>query len=91
MHTFIIRENHEFKKAKVINKNVVCDEPKQEDYKNVLFNRSYMRHEVKGIQSKDHIIGSHRINKVSLSSYELEKSILKDGYSKLSHFHKSTG
>ena len=91
MHTFIIRENHEFKKAKVINKNFVCDEPKQEDYKNVLFNRSYMRHEVKGIQSKDHIIGSHRINKVSLSSYELEKSILKDGYSKLSHFHKSTG
>ena len=37
------------KKQKKINKNVVDDELKYEDYKNVLFNRSYMRHEMNRI------------------------------------------
>ena len=39
------------------------------------------------IQSKNHNIGSHRINKISLS---YKQYILKDEYSRLSHFHKST-
>ena len=42
------------------------------------------------IQSKNHNIESYRINKVSLSSYDDKKYILTDGYSRLSHFHKST-
>ena len=72
------------------NKNVVDHELKYKDYKNVLFNRSYMRHEMNRIQSKDHNIGSCRNNKISLSSYDDKKYILKDGYSRLSHIHKST-
>ena len=47
-------DNHESKKSKAIKKNVVNDELKYEDYKNVLFNRSYTRHEMNRIQSKDH-------------------------------------
>ena len=47
-------DNHESKKLKAIKKNVVNDELKYEDYKNVLFNRSYTRHEMNRIQSKDH-------------------------------------
>ena len=41
------------------------------------------------IQSKNHTIKSYRINKISLSSYNDKKYILKDGYRRLSYFHKS--
>ena len=90
MYTFIKKDNHKFKKAKGINKNVIDNELKHTDYKNFLFNnRSYMRHEMNRIQSKNHTIKSYRINKFPLSSYNDKKYILKDGYSRLSSFHKS--
>ena len=57
---------------KGINKNV-DDELKYEDYKNVLFNRPCMRHEMNRIQSNDHSIGSYRINKISLSFFDDKK------------------
>ena len=47
MYTYITEGNHEFKKAKGINKNFVDDELKYEDYKNVFFNRSNMTYEFK--------------------------------------------
>ena len=49
-----------------------------------------MRQEMNRIQSKDHNVGSYRINKISLSSYDDKKHILKDGYSRSRQFHKST-
>ena len=39
MYTFITEDNHESKKAK----GIIDDELKYEDYKNALFNRSYIR------------------------------------------------
>ena len=63
MYTFITEDNCESKKAKVINQNAVDHELKYKNYKNVLFNRSYMRHEMNRIQSKDHYMRSHRVNK----------------------------
>ena len=42
---------------------------------NVLFSRSYIRHEINRIQGKDHDIGFDRINKISLSSYNDKKYI----------------
>ena len=52
MYSFITEESHESENLKGINKNVVDDELKHEDYKNVLFNRSYLRHEMNRTQSK---------------------------------------
>ena len=49
-----------------------------------------MRNEMNRIQSKDYNKGAYRINKISLSSYDDGKYILKDGYSRLSNFHKFT-
>ena len=43
MNTFKTEDNHESEKTKGINKNVVDDDLKYGDQKNVLFNRSYMR------------------------------------------------
>ena len=67
MYTFITKDIHEFKKEKDINENVVHDEIKYEGYSNVLFKRSYMRHEMKRIRSKDQNIGWHRVNYFFLS------------------------
>ena len=64
MYTFITEDNHESKKEKDIMKNVVDDELKYEDYKNVLFNRSY---------NPNHNIELNRINKIPLSSYDDKK------------------
>ena len=39
---------------------------KYEDYKNVLSNKSYTKHEMNRIQSKDHDIRSYRTKKINL-------------------------
>ena len=57
VHTFIRKDNHKSKKAKDINRNVIDDEVKYENYNNVLLNSSSMRYELNRIQSKDHNIG----------------------------------
>ena len=41
-YRFITEDNHKSKKAKGIDRNVVDDELKYENHKNVLFNRSYV-------------------------------------------------
>ena len=45
-------------KPKDINKSIIDCEVKYEGYKNVLFNRLYIRHGMNKIQSKDLNIGS---------------------------------
>ena len=59
MFTLIIEGNHESKNTKDINKNVVDGKLKYGDYKKVSFDRSYMRHEGKIIQGKDHNVKSY--------------------------------
>ena len=90
MYTYIIEDNHKFRKAKNLNKNVVDNELKYEDQKNFLFNATYIKHKKNGIQSKSHNIGTYIINKVFQSCYNDKIFRLKDGYRRLSHFHKST-
>ena len=58
-HIFKTEDNHESKKAKD-NKNVADHEGKSKDYKNVLFNRSYMRHEMNRFQSIDHNVALYK-------------------------------
>ena len=52
------------------NKNVADDKLKFEDCKFFFFNKSYMRHKMNRNQGKYHNIGQHRINKISLYSYD---------------------
>ena len=89
MYIFITEYNKQSKKAKSINKNDVNGKLKYENYKTVLFNRWYTKNKINRIQSKDHNIGSYKINNF-FSSYDDKKYILKGGYSRLLHFHKST-
>ena len=55
-----------------------------------MFINCNMNHEIIKVQSKNHNIGTYRINKVYLSCYNESKHILEDGYHRLSHFQKST-
>ena len=56
MYTYKKEDNHKYKKAKGNDKSITEDELKYEDYKNVLFYGTYMRHEMNTIQRKDHNI-----------------------------------
>ena len=58
-YTFITKDIHESKIAKCINKAIVDDDLKYEDYKNVFFNRSHMRHDMNRTQSEAHNVGSN--------------------------------
>ena len=82
MFSYVTKDQHECKKAKVINNSVVQSELKYENYKNVLLNATYMNHEINRIQSKNHNIGTYRINKVYLSCYDDKKYILEDEHSR---------
>ena len=69
MYTYITEDEHECKKAKSINNIIVDDALKYEKYKNILFNATYMNHEMNRIQRKNHHSGTYTINKISFSCY----------------------
>ena len=78
MHLYT-EDNQESKEADSINNYVVDAELKDEDYKNVLFKRSFTRHVINRILSKDNNIGSYRMIEISLSFYDDQIYIFKYG------------
>ena len=57
-------------------------------FKDTLFNKKVIRHNMKRIQSKKHKIGTYEINKVSLSVFHDKRFVLDDGIHTLDYFHK---
>ena len=64
MYSYLHNSKH--KKAKGMNRNVVATISHSKS-KDVLLNKKCLRHSMNRIQSKDHKIGTHEINKISLS------------------------
>ena len=58
------------------------------EYIDVLFNKKVVNHKMKIIQSNLHEIGTHDINKVSLSCFDDKRHVLDDGANNLVYFHK---
>ena len=52
-----------------MNRNVVAT-INQNEYKNVLLNNKCLRHSINRMQSRDHTIVRHEINKISLSCFD---------------------
>ena len=77
----------EMKKAKGVRKNVIKNEIKHHDYKNVLLESSKMHHINRGIRSQNHQLFSIKQNKVSLSAYDDKRYILDDGISTYAYGH----
>ena len=67
------------KTTKGIKKNVIKNEIKHEDYRNILCNNQQMHHRMKTIISKNHKLGSYEINKVSLSCFDDKRYIHQNG------------
>ena len=69
MHSFLVDDSSDHKKAKVVYKNVVATISHGE-YKDVLLNNKCLRYSVNIIESKKHRIGTYEIDKISLSCFD---------------------
>ena len=59
-------------------------------FKDVLFNKKIIRHKMKRIESKKYKLGTHEIEKISLSCFDDKRYVLDDGIYTLSYFHKNS-
>ena len=59
-------------------------------FKDVLFNKKYIRQKMKRIQSKKHKLGSYEIHKISLSCFDDKRYVLDDRIYTLAYFHKDS-
>ena len=78
MYSYLVDDNSEHEKAKGINQNVLATISHNE-YKDLLLNKKCLRHSMNKIQSEDHRIGTHKINKISLSYFDDKIYILNNG------------
>ena len=79
MHSFLVENNGKHEKAKGVNGNLVVTLSHKE-YKDVLLNNKCLRQSMNRIQSKDHRIGTFKINEISLSYFEDKIYIHNNGY-----------
>ena len=87
MYSYIKSDEKGGKTAKGIRKNVIKNNIKHEDYKNVLLNNEQLHHKMKTIRSQKHQFGSYEINKVSLSCFDDKRYIHDDGISSYAYGH----
>ena len=87
MYSYIKSDEKGGKTAKGIKKNVIKNNIKHEDYKNVLPNNEQMHHKMKTIRSQTHQLGSYEINKVSLSCFDDKRYIHDNGTSSYAYGH----
>ena len=69
MYSYIKTDEKDGNTAKGIKKNVIKNNLKHEDYKNVLLNNKQLHHKMKTIRSQKHQLGSYEINKISLRCF----------------------
>ena len=87
MYTYI-KDNHKGgKTAKGIKKNIIKNNIKHADYKNVLINNKQIHHTMKTIRSINHQLGSYELNKVSLSCFDDKRYIANDGINSFAYGH----
>ena len=58
------------------------------EFKDTLFNKKIIKHKMRRIQGKKHKMGTHEINKISLSCFDDKRFVLNDGIHMLAYFHK---
>ena len=87
MYSYIKNDEKGGKTAKGIKKNIIKNNIKHEDYKNVLLNEKQLSHKLKTIRSNRHQLGSYEINKVSLSCFDDKRYIHENGITSYSCGH----
>ena len=81
MYSYIKNDEKGGKTTKGIKKNVIKNNIKHEDYRNVLLNNEQLHRKMKTIRSQKHQLGSYEINKVSLSCFDDKCYIHNNGIS----------
>ena len=69
MYSFLVNDHSGHKKAKDVNRYVVAT-IRHSEYKDVLLNKKSFRHSMSRIQSKDHKIGTYKIERISWSCFD---------------------
>ena len=87
MYSYSKEDNKVVKTAKGIKKNIIKNNIKHENYKNVLFKNEQMQHRMKTIRSVKHQLGSYEINKISLSCFDDKRYISENGIKSLAYGH----
>ena len=59
-------------------------------FKDVLFNKTFIKHKMKRIESKKHKLGTYEIEKISLSCFDDKRYVLDDRIYTLAYFHKDS-
>ena len=58
------------------------------EFKDTHSNKKVIRHDMRGIKSRDHIITTYEKNKISLSAFDDNRYVLNDGINTLPYGHK---
>ena len=58
------------------------------ELKDTLFKKEVLRHKMRRIQGIKHKMGTYKNNKISLSCFDDERFVLKNGIHRLAYFHK---
>ena len=87
MYSYIKDNNKGGKTAKGIKKNIINNNIKHTDYKNVLLENRQIQHTMKTIRSSKHQLGSYEINKISRSCFDDKRYILTNGIESLAYGH----
>ena len=86
MYSYVKDNEKGGRTAKGIKKNVIKNNIKHEDYKSTLINNEQMHHKMKTIRRQRHQLGSHKINKVSLSCFDDKRYIHDNGTSSYAYY-----
>ena len=87
MYSYIKDNQKGGKTAKGIKKNIIKNNIKHEDYKNVLLENKQIHHTMKTIRSINHQLGSYELNQVSLSCFDDKRYIANNGINSFSYGH----
>ena len=87
MYSYVKDNEKSGRTAKGIKKNIIKNNIKHEDYKNILINNKQMHHKMKTIRSQRHQLCSYEINKVSLSCFDDKRYIHDNGTSSYAYGH----
>ena len=87
MYSYIKDNQKGGKTAKGIKKNIIKNNIKHADYKEVLFNNKQIHHTMKTIRSSNHQLGSYELNKVSLSCFDDKRYIANNGVNSFAYGH----
>ena len=87
MYSYVKDNQKVGKTAKGIQKNIIKNNIKHEDYKNVLLENKQIHHQMKTIRSINHKLCSYDLNKVSLSCFDNKRYISNNGIESLAYGH----